>query len=81
MFAAQQKRSAFISFRSATSATPEMSSPALSPMRKKLSTSQNLDNSSPNTIDHVSHSNCVLFISLLVIVTSNRYDWLTSVYV
>lgn len=54
MFSAQQKRSAFSSFRSAASATPEMSSPALSPMRKKLSTSQNLDNSSPNTIDHVS---------------------------
>lgn len=53
----QQQKSAFCSYRSAASVTPEMPSPALSPMRKKLSSSQNLENHrSPSAVENVSIS-------------------------
>ncbi|XP_067941476.1 serine-rich adhesin for platelets-like isoform X2 [Watersipora subatra] len=52
MFACQQQKSAFSSYRSAASATPEMKSPALSPVKKKLSSSQHFENGSSTNIDH-----------------------------
>jgi len=69
MFACQQQRSAFSSYRSAASVTPSdmAASPALSPVRKKLSSSQNLENGSPSTVDHVSVYHVPIEFSLLSI--------------